>query len=173
MTDLDANLVAHDLSQARACLAADPDVELERLTDQDVLDMLGSIDNALRNGSNMNNANLAFELLCERLGVNRETLVFAPDRIGQIEDPAWRPRPPGWVERPAPVGSWWRTPDGVAYVNGDYLDGAGDQIVTYLLCRPDGASHSKWGGREFADAYTRLAGRPAQVAPEVVAEDAA
>jgi hypothetical protein len=59
-------------------------VELERLTDQDVLDMLGSIDNALRNGSNMNNANLAFELLCERLGVDRDRLLFIPSRIGKI-----------------------------------------------------------------------------------------
>lgn len=64
--------------------------------------------------------------------------------------------------RPAPVGSWWETPDGAAYVDGDYLDGPGDQIVTYVLHRPDGSrSWGKWGGREFADAYTRLDGPPA------------
>lgn len=79
------------------------------------------------------------------------------------EDAAWRPRPPGWVERPAPVGSWWHlTNAGVAQIDGDYFDGAGDQIITYVLHRPDGSSgYGKWGGREFADAYTRLDGPPA------------
>ena len=38
--------------------------------------LLASVDNALRNGSDMNNANLAFLLLCDRLGVDRDTLVF-------------------------------------------------------------------------------------------------
>jgi hypothetical protein len=52
--------------------------------DQDVVDLLASIDNALRNGSNMNNANLAFDLLCERLGVDRDQLLFTPARIGEI-----------------------------------------------------------------------------------------
>jgi hypothetical protein len=106
MTNLDTNLITRHATLARQYLANDPDVdieygeealiavvgehvdallvELERLTDQDVLDMLGSIDNALRNGSSMNNANLAFELLCERLDVDRERLQFAPDRIGEI-----------------------------------------------------------------------------------------
>ncbi len=37
--------------------------------------LLASIDNALRNGSDMNNANLAFLLLCDRLGVDRDALV--------------------------------------------------------------------------------------------------
>jgi len=103
---IDTNLITHDASQARGYLAGDPDVdldrgdaslkrvveehvdallvELERLTDQDVVDMLGSIDNALRNGSSMNNANLAFDLLCERLGVDRDRLLFTPARIGEI-----------------------------------------------------------------------------------------
>lgn len=84
-----------------------------------------------------------------------------------LEDAAWRPRSPGWVERPAPVGSWWQTEDGVAYVDGDLLDGPGDQIVTYVLHRPDGGrSYGKWGGREFADAYTRLDGPPAWCVPD-------
>jgi hypothetical protein len=106
MTALDTNLIAHHGRLARAYLASDPDVtfeqgeqaltavvnehveallcELERLADQDVVDMLASVDNALRNGSAMNNANLAFELLCERLGVDRDRLVFEPSRIGEI-----------------------------------------------------------------------------------------
>lgn len=50
--------------------------------------LLASVDNALRNGSDMNNANLAFEVLCDRLGVDREALVFDP-RWSQPE----RPRP--------------------------------------------------------------------------------
>lgn len=70
------------------------------------------------------------------------------------------------TSRPAPVGSWWETPDGAAYVDGDYLDGPGDQIVTYVLHRRDGGrAWGKWGGREFADAYTRLDGPPAWCTP--------
>lgn len=37
--------------------------------------LLASVDNALTTGSDMNNANLAFLLLCERLGVDRDELV--------------------------------------------------------------------------------------------------
>lgn len=60
--------------------------------------------------------------------------------------------------RPAPVGSWWRQPDGsIAQVDGDYLDGPGDQIVTFTLYRPGGSTgHGKWGGKELAAAYTRI-----------------
>ncbi|MGI5247585.1 hypothetical protein [Dactylosporangium sp. CA-139066] len=87
--------------------------------------------------------------------------VFEPD------DPAWRPRPSGWVERPAPVGSWWEAPDGAAYVDGDYLDGPGDQIVTFVLHRRDGSrAWGKAGGREFAHAYTRLDGPPDWYTPD-------
>ncbi|MGI5247587.1 hypothetical protein [Dactylosporangium sp. CA-139066] len=108
MTDLDPDLISRRQCNAEALLAGnlEPDAdheaaeadlrhlvghdvqallcELERLADQDVLDMLGSIDNALRNGSHMTNANLAFLLLCERLGVDRDRLVFNPQRIGEI-----------------------------------------------------------------------------------------
>lgn len=106
MTDLNTNLITLHAGEARAYLAGDPDqdvergeaaltavvnehvdallVELERLADQDVLDMLGSIDNALRNGSYMTNANLAMNLLCERLGVDRDKLVFVLGRVGEI-----------------------------------------------------------------------------------------
>lgn len=112
MTSLDTNLITLHADEARAYLAGDPDqdiergetalkavvdehvdallCELERLADQDVVDMLGSIDNALRNGSHMNNANLAFDLLCERLGVDRDKLVFDPQRIGEIAAEATR-----------------------------------------------------------------------------------
>lgn len=70
------------------------------------------------------------------------------------------------VLRPVPVGSWWETPDGPVHVDGDYLDGPGDQIVTYTFHRPDGSqAWGKWGGREFADAYTRLDGPPAWFTP--------
>lgn len=36
--------------------------------------LLAAIDNALRNGSYMTGANLAFEYLCDDLGVNRDSL---------------------------------------------------------------------------------------------------
>ncbi|MFI2663359.1 hypothetical protein [Micromonospora carbonacea] len=45
----------------------------------DLLPMLAAVDNALRNGSHMTGGNLAFELLCDRLGVDRDRLVFRPD----------------------------------------------------------------------------------------------
>jgi hypothetical protein len=38
--------------------------------------LLAAVDNALRNGSYMNNANLAFEYLCDHLGVDRDSLIF-------------------------------------------------------------------------------------------------
>ncbi len=56
---------------------------------------------------------------------------------------------------------------GGSHVDGDYLDddGPGNQIITYVLHRPGGPpggyGYGKWGGREFADAYTRLDGPPA------------
>jgi hypothetical protein len=40
--------------------------------------LLAAVDNALRNGSYMTGANLAFGLLCERLGVDRDGLQFDP-----------------------------------------------------------------------------------------------
>lgn len=36
--------------------------------------LLSAVDNALTTGSHMTNANLAFEYLCERLGIDREWL---------------------------------------------------------------------------------------------------
>lgn len=41
--------------------------------------LLGIVDNALRNGSDMNKANLAFEHLCDELGVTRDELEHHPD----------------------------------------------------------------------------------------------
>lgn len=41
--------------------------------------IMAAIDNALRNGSYMTGANLAFEMLCDHLGVERDSLVFRPD----------------------------------------------------------------------------------------------
>lgn len=49
--------------------------------DQRALLLLSAIDNALRNGSYMTNANLAFLYLCDQLGVDR-------DRLPPF-DPAW------------------------------------------------------------------------------------
>lgn len=46
---------------------------------------LAAIDHALTTGANMTNANLALDLLCERLGVDRESLVY---------DPQWSSRRP-------------------------------------------------------------------------------
>jgi hypothetical protein len=40
--------------------------------------LLAAVDNALRNGSHMTGANLAFAILCERLAVDRDALVFDP-----------------------------------------------------------------------------------------------
>lgn len=40
--------------------------------------LLAAIGNALRNGSYMTGANLAFVMLCERLGVDDDALVFDP-----------------------------------------------------------------------------------------------
>ncbi|PZG12947.1 hypothetical protein C1I95_24705 [Micromonospora craterilacus] len=45
----------------------------------DLAPLLASIDNALRNGSYMTGANLAFGRLCDRLGVDRDGLEFRPD----------------------------------------------------------------------------------------------
>jgi hypothetical protein len=42
--------------------------------DQNTPLLLSAIDNALRNGSYMTNANLAFMYLCDQLGVNRDQL---------------------------------------------------------------------------------------------------
>jgi hypothetical protein len=41
--------------------------------------ILAAIDNALRNGSYMTGANLALEMLCDHLDVDRDGLVFRPD----------------------------------------------------------------------------------------------
>lgn len=41
--------------------------------------LLAAIDNAVRNGSYMTGANLALDLLCDRLGVDRDRLKFRPD----------------------------------------------------------------------------------------------
>lgn len=40
--------------------------------------LLASIDNALTTGSHMTGANLAFDMLCEELDINRERLRFDP-----------------------------------------------------------------------------------------------
>ncbi|GGM27850.1 hypothetical protein GCM10011608_10830 [Micromonospora sonchi] len=48
--------------------------------------ILAAIDNALRNGSHMTGANLAFELLCERLGVDRDRLVFQSGWAATVPD---------------------------------------------------------------------------------------
>lgn len=70
---------------------------LADLADTPLVTLLASVDNALRNGSDMSNANLAFELLCDRLGVDRDALVF---------DPKWSttPEPP---KTPCPEGFHW------------------------------------------------------------------
>jgi hypothetical protein len=48
--------------------------------------LLAAVDNALRNGSYMTGANLAFDMLCKDLGVDRDTLTF---------DPRWARQTPG------------------------------------------------------------------------------
>lgn len=50
-----------------------------RAPQDDLAPLLAAIDNALRNGSYMTGANLAFALLCDRLGVDRDRLEFRPD----------------------------------------------------------------------------------------------
>ncbi|WP_089016453.1 hypothetical protein [Micromonospora coriariae] len=41
--------------------------------------LLAAVDNALRNGSYMTGANVAFNRPCERLGIDRDARVFRPD----------------------------------------------------------------------------------------------
>lgn len=48
--------------------------------------ILAAVDNALRNGSYMTGANLAFEMLCDRLGVDRDRLVFRPGWAATVPD---------------------------------------------------------------------------------------
>lgn len=55
----------------------------QRTLNRDELAELAAIDNALRNGSYMTGANLAFRYLCDRLGVDREALVFDPQWSAQ------------------------------------------------------------------------------------------
>lgn len=50
--------------------------------------LLASINNALTTGSYMTNANLAFELLCDYLTVDRNALTFDPKAAARISD-AW------------------------------------------------------------------------------------
>lgn len=50
----------------------------QRTLSADEREELAAIDNALRNGSYMTGANVAFSNLCDRLGVDRDTLVFDP-----------------------------------------------------------------------------------------------
>lgn len=58
--------------------------------------VLAAIDNALLHGSYMTGANLAFDLLCERLGVEREALVF---------DPLWMRHNTGPLSTTPPAGT--------------------------------------------------------------------
>ncbi|WP_328344645.1 hypothetical protein [Micromonospora sp. NBC_00421] len=48
--------------------------------------ILAAIDNALRNGSHMTGGNLALDLLCDRLNVDRDRLVFRPDWAATVRD---------------------------------------------------------------------------------------
>jgi len=57
--------------------------------------LLAAVDNALRNGSYMTNANLAFEYLCDHLGVDRNSLIF---------DRQWSLHPLESAQRPAEGG---------------------------------------------------------------------
>jgi hypothetical protein len=59
------------------------------MPDSDLLALLGSIDNGLRNGSSMTNANLAFLLLCERLGVDPEALAFDNHAVHDVARKMW------------------------------------------------------------------------------------
>jgi hypothetical protein len=71
---------------------------LTDLADTPLETLLASVDNALTTGSDMNNANLAFLLLCDRLGVDRDALVF---------DRSWSTRPVPPVKTPCPEGFHW------------------------------------------------------------------
>lgn len=51
---------------------------LQALQRSDLLTWLAAIDNALRNGSHMTGANLAFHLLCSAAGVAEDVLEFNP-----------------------------------------------------------------------------------------------
>lgn len=64
----------------------------ESAATDDLLALLGSIDNGLRNGSSMTNANLAFQLLCERLGVDRGALSFDNHAVHDVARRMWQPK---------------------------------------------------------------------------------
>ncbi len=52
----------------------------------DLLDELAAIDNALRNGSYMTNANIGMDRLCARFGIDRDALSFDPQWAQLSED---------------------------------------------------------------------------------------
>jgi hypothetical protein len=80
-------LVAYPDEQA-ARAAAGTAAKVYRLVEVDDLKpLLGSIDNALRNGSYMTNANLAFAVLCDRLSVFRDGLAFEPNWPDRVLGP--------------------------------------------------------------------------------------
>ena len=58
---------------------ADNGAEWNNGPGEDLPVLLAAVDNALRNGSYMTGANVAFNRLCDRLGVDRDGLVFRPD----------------------------------------------------------------------------------------------
>lgn len=64
-----AAYLAAEVRRLRALDGATPAVDRDVLTAA-----LGWVDNALRNGSAMTRANLAFEVLCRQLGVDRDSL---------------------------------------------------------------------------------------------------
>ncbi|MEU3452269.1 hypothetical protein ABZ671_01300 [Micromonospora sp. NPDC006766] len=65
---------------------SDNDAEWSRAADGDLPLILAAVDNALRNGSHMTGGNLAFDMLCDRLGVDRDQLVFRPDWAATVPD---------------------------------------------------------------------------------------
>jgi len=62
--------------------------------------LLSAIDNALRNGSYMTGANLAFEYLCDELGVERDELpLFDPTWSRSLPDVVVTRTPPPYSEQ--------------------------------------------------------------------------
>lgn len=63
--------------------------------------LLAAVDNCLRQGSYMTGGNLAFSLLCEQLGVERDALAFDPAWV-RPGDADWPPAMAERTARPAP-----------------------------------------------------------------------
>lgn len=76
----------HDWGVHNPITAAERVLNTLRPADDALPAILAAIDNALRNGSYMTGGNLALDMLCDRLNVDRDRLVFRPDWAANVRD---------------------------------------------------------------------------------------